>query len=207
MREDKAFLYRFLSLAFSYPDERMLAMLETNGENFEVAESNLELNCRTAEIINSIKESRRRLLDLQGEYNALFATSLKAPCRETAYELDKSSQRAAELADIEGFYRAFGLSLDVPLEPDSLVAELEFMSVLLQKQVYLEEANEAEGVAVCNDAYAKFLESHLGRWLDEFVSRLKEATEEEYYRQFGSLLESFVHREQREEGTTKPVSP
>lgn len=197
MGEDKAYLYRFLSLAFSYPDERVWMRLGDGVADLEHAARNLDLGYNLDSFTAILKDGQRRILDLQGEYNRLFATSLHAPSWETAYELDKTSRRVAELADIEGFYRAFGLQLCAPLEPDSLVAELEFMAVLLQKQAYLSQTNDEQGVATCRDAYGKFFSDHLGRWIDAFLARLMEATEEDYYRRLGSLLECFISLERQ----------
>ena len=124
-----------------------------------------------------------------------------------AYELDKTARRVAELSDIEGFYRAFGLNLTAPIEADSLVAELEFLSVLLQKQMYARREGNGEGVEICQDAYRKFLTDHLGRWYEIFVRRLDEASEEEYYHRVGALLKAFLEKETQDlDGQNRKLS-
>jgi TorA maturation chaperone TorD len=195
MEAYRSFLYRFLSVAFSYPEEESLKRLEESLENLEEALQGLEISYETASLKADLRQARARLLDLQGEHNALFATTLKVPSSETAYELDKTARKAVELADVEGFYRAFGLNLAAPIEPDSLVAELEFLSVLLQKQLYALNGGDQEGVEVCREAVRKFLNDHLGRWYDIFVSRLDEMAEEAYYRRLGALLKAYLDRE------------
>lgn len=198
METYKSFLYQFLSLAFSYPEEEVLKKLEESLGDLEQGLQELQINYDAASLRPALREARARLLDLQGEYNTLFATSVKAPAWETAYELDKTGKRAAELADIEGFYRAFGLNLTAPIEPDSLVAELEFLSVLLQKQLYARNEGNQEGEEICEDAYRKFLTDHLCRWCEVFLQRLEETTEEEYYRRIGALLRVFLDKETQE---------
>lgn len=195
MHPYRVFLYQFLSLAFSYPEEGILKKLEESLNDLEQALQDLQISYDAASLGPVLKEARGRLLDLQGEHNALFATSVKAPVWETAYELDKTARRAVELADIEGFYRAFGLNLTAPTEPDSLVAELELLAVLLQKQLYALHEGSQEGVEICQDAHWKFLSDHLGRWYEVFVRRLHEASEDPYYRRIGGLLKVFVDKE------------
>lgn len=195
MEANRSFLYQFLSLAFHYPEEEVLEKLEESLGDLDQALQGLQISYDVASLKSVLRDARERLLDLQGEYNALFATSVKTPAWETAYELDKTARRAVELADIEGFYRAFGLNLTAPIEPDSLVAELAFLSALLEKQLYALNEGDGEGVEICQDAQRKFLTDHLGRWCDVFVRRLEEATEDRYYRGMGSLLDAFVKRE------------
>ncbi|MFQ5883153.1 MAG: molecular chaperone [Candidatus Methylomirabilales bacterium] len=195
MEAYRAFLSQFLSLAFSYPEEKVFQTLEDSLGDLERSLQALQLSYDTASLSPALKEARKRLLDLQGEYNALFATTVKVPAWETAYELDKTARRAAELSDIEGFYRAFGLSLSAPVEPDSLVAELEFLSLLLQKQLYTLNEGDGEGAEICEEAYRKFLTDHLGRWYAVFIRRLEEISEEEYYRRIGALLKAFLEKE------------
>lgn len=195
MEAYRAFLYRFLSVAFSYPEGEVLEMLEGGLEDLDRSLQALQIGYDVESLKPVLCDARRRPLDLQGEYNALFATSVKAPSWETAYELDKTGRKAAELADIEGFYRAFGLKLSAPLEPDSLGAELEFLSVLLQKKLYARKEGGQEAVEICEDACRKFLTDHLGRWYEVFVRRLEDAAEEEYYRRIGALLKAFLDKE------------
>lgn len=195
MEANRAFVHEYLSLAFSYPDEKILEALENGLENLDRSLQALQISYDVAPLKPILKKARKRILDLQGEFNALFATAVKAPASETAYELDKTARRVAELSDIEGFYRAFGLNLTAPIEADSLVAELEFLSVLLQKQMYATHEGNGEGAEICQDAYRKFLTDHLGRWYEVFVRRLDEASEEEYYRRISALLTAFLEKE------------
>ncbi|MFQ5960268.1 MAG: molecular chaperone [Candidatus Methylomirabilales bacterium] len=195
MEAYRSFLYQFLSSAFSYPEEETLEKLEASLGDLKRALQGLQIRYDAASLRPVLRQARERLLDLQGEHNSLFATSVKAPAWETAYELDKTARRAVELADIEGFYRAFGLNLTAPIEPDSLIAELEFLAVLLQKQLYALDVGNQEGVDICAEAHRKFLTDHLGRWCEVFVHRLAEASDDPYYRRIGGLLKVFVDKE------------
>jgi nitrate reductase assembly molybdenum cofactor insertion protein NarJ len=158
----RLYLYTFLSLAFSYPTSELLEELEGGLPDLSLSLKALGIEFDVGTIEGAIKISQERLLDLQGEFNALFSTSLKAPANETAYELEKAGRKASELADIEGFYRAFGVEVKPPYEPDSLVAELEFMALLLRKKLYAQENGDREALEVINNALYSFFRDHLG---------------------------------------------
>ncbi len=188
----KAYIYKFLSLAFFYPSLELLEELGEALENLSLSLKELSINFDVKALEDLIKSSKERVLELQGEWNALFSTSLKAPANETAYELDKAGRKASELADIEGFYKAFGIEVKPPVEPDSIVAELEFMSYLLMKKLHLQKAGLKEGVEVVEKAYRSFFKDHIGRWYRIFTDLIKEHTEEEYYKVVASLLRVFL---------------
>ncbi|MFN3814296.1 MAG: molecular chaperone, partial [Aquificaceae bacterium] len=191
----KAYIYRFLSMAFSYPS---LELFEDLGEalgdlSLSLKELSIDFDVKALEGL--IKGSNERILELQGEWNTLFSTTLKAPANETAYELDKAARKAWELADIEGFYKAFGVEVKPPVEVDSIVAELEFMGYLLMKKLHLQKTGLKEGLEVVEKAYRSFFKDHIGRWYRIFTDLIKEHAEEEYYKSIGSLLRTFLDAE------------
>ena len=188
---EKAFLYRFLALAFSYPSEKSLWELSEALPDLEKSLKTVGVDFPVSKLRDVLSSYLDKVEALQGEFTTLFETQLKAPARETSYELDKMGRRVIEMADIEGFYKAFGLEVKPPQEPDNLVAELEFLSFLSQKLAFL----EGEGKEIVQDAYTKFLRDHLGRWYKVFADTLISTTEEEYYRTMAELLLSFLDKE------------
>lgn len=72
-------------------------------------------------------------------------------------------QRVNYLADISGFYRAFGLETDKE-RPDFLSIELEFMHFLIFKYMYALSSKicgQKEKAAICLDAQKKFFNTYL----------------------------------------------
>jgi len=97
--------------------------------------------------------------------------------------------KAQLLADIMGFYRAFGVE---PRDdrPDHLAAELEFMHYLALKEQHALDAGRSEDAAVCRDAQEKFLRDHLLTWADSLAEALRprlDATAPFYARLLGLL--------------------
>ncbi|MFN3471917.1 MAG: molecular chaperone [Aquificaceae bacterium] len=193
----RAYVYSFLSVAFSYPSEEILEELRGGLDDLSLSLKELGLEFDTNTLRRVIEEGKGRILDLKGEWTSLFSTSLKAPANETAYEMDKAARKAWELADIEGFYRAFGLEVKPPTEPDSLVAELEFMAYLIKKEMYAQERGMEEEAKITKEAYTTFFRDHIGRWYRIFTELVIENTEEEYYKLMANLLRLFLDGERK----------
>ncbi|MFQ5873874.1 MAG: molecular chaperone, partial [Dehalococcoidia bacterium] len=102
--------------------------------------------------------------------------------------------RTFELADIAGFYRAFGVEVSPGSErADYITTELEFMHLLAVKEsIALQEEGEGEHAEVCRGASRAFLRDHLGRWAPRLGARLVEANADPVYSAAGQLLGSFV---------------
>jgi DMSO reductase family type II enzyme chaperone len=108
--------------------------------------------------------------DLQSEHRRVFGLA-GSLCYETEYGLPHEFRQSQELADLAGFYRAFGFDVGgaVRERPDHLAVELEFMCLLALKEAYAAQNAFVEHTAVSVDAQRKFIEDHLGRWIDLFA--------------------------------------
>lgn len=169
----RAGLYRLLSLAFSYPDGESLAELQELCD--EVKEGplagELELSGPLAALGAALAGAPAEVL--AGEHTRLFSGQVVCSAHETEYEPDPFA-KARQLADISGFYRAFGLQVarSRPGLPDFVGAELEFMAFLVVKEAYAAHRGWRQKQLLCLEAQAKFLEDHAGRWLPLFCRRL-----------------------------------
>lgn len=103
---------------------------------------------------------------------------------ETEYGRGRALAKGNELADIAGFYRAFGLVFEQVEGQsdmvDHLAVELEFYSHLLLKEDYLASAGDAEGADIVRDARRKFLEHHVGRLARAAAERAASKPESTY---------------------------
>lgn len=136
---------------------------------------------------------------LARSYEATFEASggLRCPPNEGAHTAQTPGEaltRTVELADVAGFYRAFGVEVEPGTErPDHVAIELEFMHLLAVKEAVArgEDADD-ERVAVCRDAARSFLRDHLGRWTSRLAERLEESAADPVYAAAGRLLDGVV---------------
>lgn len=124
------------------------------------------------------------------EHTRLFARGLCSPY-ETSYDVKRKAVKTHDLADVAGFYAAFGIKPQGEL-PDHIVSELEFMSLLCLKEVYaLSHGKQAEA-EICVEAQHKFVQEHLGRWLSLFSERVREKARLRIYPVVVDLMQRFV---------------
>jgi TorA maturation chaperone TorD len=129
------------------------------------------------------------------EYGRLFEGASSCPPNETAYV---RRDKGAILADICGFYRAFGFELapSAGEKADHIVAELEFVALLIVMLARSREEGDPEAEAVTRTALGAFLHDHLDEWWELFCERLEEAASIDLYRAVAGfsreVLESLI---------------
>lgn len=131
---------------------------------------------------------------LTEEYSRLFIGGDAIVLHETTYS---STGRSAELADINGFYLAFGFDLREGRHEvaDHLGVELEFHSLLLLKQAYALEQGWPDKFEIARDAAKAFLADHLGRWVDSVRERAAARQAAPVYRILFEAVADAVQRE------------
>ena len=191
-------VYGFLALGFGDPDRVPIALLKREGKR--LADS-LEMLGETKRL--AVARALRPLLaamtqrGFQAAHVACFGHTISKECPpyDTEYGAAHIFQKTQMLADIAGFYRAFGLETapDLHERVDHVSVELEFMRFLCLKEFYaLEQGHSAERLAQCREAQAKFLGEHVGRWAPGFARRLRELAGEGYYARMGELTDAFL---------------
>lgn len=168
---NQAAQFRLMALAFAFPEPDVRRTLEA-------ALAGLESAAAGGNPHRAVSSTRALLThdDAAREYTRLFAGATPVPLRETAYgEGGRYAGREHALADLGGFYRAFGFGLapDAAELGDALGAELEFYGLLLVKEAYAAVHGDAEGGDITSRAAAAFLDSHLGRWPNAMAQRLR----------------------------------
>lgn len=130
---------------------------------------------------------------LEATYRRLFGltaiSQLCPPC-EIEYEPNTDvAYRSQRMADIAGFYQAFGLQVATRAGErlDHIAVEAEFLYVLLAKEAAAREVGNQEGAEVCRDARRKFFQEHVGWWLPAFSKLLSHVAPPGYYRELAGL--------------------
>lgn len=169
-------LYRYLSMLYVYPDSASWQMLhEGSPAGMKGVLSGLGWSASGS---TCLLERLQAMTTEQflGEHVAIFGHTAAGELRP--YEADYGTQHVFQetqcLADVSGFYRAFGLE---PSEtrrerPDHIAVELEFMHVLALKEAYALLREWGENADLCAHAEIGFLRDHLGRWAPSFLKQL-----------------------------------
>ena len=169
-------VYRFLSAAFTYPTEVGYAALQTEfSQEAAGALAVLGWPVDGFEELHTVLRDRPRE-QFESEHVAIFGHTAagEVPPYEARYGAGHLFQETHCMADVAGFYRAFGLEASdtCPERPDHIAVELEFMHVLAVKEAYALDREWMEQAEVCREAQAQFLRDHLGRWAPAFLRRL-----------------------------------
>jgi len=121
---------------------------------------------------------------------------------ETEYGPDNGFHQPQQLADIAGYYLAFGLRpvLATDARADHIACECEFMDFLSRKQAHLLDRGDAgadvsEALEVTGLAERSFLRDHLGRFGRAFAARVAAEDGDGYFGALGRLLLALVDAE------------
>lgn len=188
----RASIYRLLSLGFSWPTEALWEAVEPA----RVGAGLLGPTIAAAVEQTAAALRRRTLAQLQEEHRQRFSLSASpdSPLSECAYSAKHVFQEVQELADIAGFYRAFGVEVSGQ-RPDDLAVELEFCYLMSLKDAYAREQRLPELRRASEDGLRAFLHDHLGRWAENIGRRLEVLAAGTAYESLGRLLREFVASE------------
>jgi TorA maturation chaperone TorD len=211
-------LYRFLGVSLSYPrDAGWGLLLDAASRRLACAAADLlraeadsalgpvgfgELPPEHLAMAPVLAELPATVEDMAAEYDRIFGLvpARECPPYETEYYPGgEAFFRSQQLADIAGYYRAFGLepARAEPERPDHLALELEFLAFLLmKKRLALAAAGRdpdmAERAAVCDEAQRTFFQDHLAWWVPAFATGLRRKAGGGFYAAVSRVLAALI---------------
>jgi TorA maturation chaperone TorD len=202
-------LYRFLSAVAAGPySAAWEKAFGTENQNLALQASRwLALDNKEFDIPHLVEELQASPDALRADYDRVFGLvgSKECPPYETEYyPAQETFGRSQQIADVAGFYRAFGIepSQTSPERPDHLGLELEFMAfLLLKKRLAIStgdlDLERSEQASVCERAHREFLRDHLAWWVPAFAAGLGRRAEDGYPRVLSDVLAAWISAECR----------
>jgi TorA maturation chaperone TorD len=137
------------------------------------------------------------------QYESTFGLLVSSVCPpyETEYIGSKFDfQRSNCLADISGFYHAFGLAIsdEHPERPDHIALEFEFMAHLLELERRAANSNSEyrrDRQQICREAQSHFLKEHLAWWVPAFAKLLCHEAHDGFFNAIGVFLAALIPSE------------
>ncbi len=199
----KSRVFGLLARALRYPDEELFAALQTGRWAADLAEAVRVSGIKPpkpflAELQRVSESLATRLETLQSQHNALYSSGSVCPQQESDYVASHAFQKTDVMADVAGFYHAFGLRVSRAQRelPDFLGSELEFLHAVGWKEARATQEGNQEAAIVCRRAQRKFLAEHLGVWIGAFRAKMEAGPAGPFYVALARLVESFVKTQQ-----------
>jgi DMSO reductase family type II enzyme chaperone len=190
-------IYELLSVGFLYPESGYAANVEQRARRLVSAASVLgrtDVSQALARLADAIPvDSDEWSIE---EYTRIFGYIVSTDCPPYEAEYDQAHvfQKSQAIADLRGFYEAFGVGPNplVKDRPDHISVELEFMHLLTLKEAHaIWHRHGWDKVQLCRKAQESFLANHLGGWAGAFLGRLMARCEGEgLYGALGRALEA-----------------
>lgn len=221
-------LYRCLAAALSNPDSLAwsIAEDESNLVAARLAMDYLREQFEDVSIPLGFGESALDRLDVRplfgewlvdpesavAEYARVFGFAGSRECSpyETEYHPNEEVFfRSQQMADVAGFYRAFGLNVSPERHDrvDHITLELEFAAFLLMKK-RLANRGEFDGAAtVVQEARKSFLKDHLSWWAPSFSIALRRKAGGGFYAAAADVLSALLPLERHRLGVAPPLMP
>jgi DMSO reductase family type II enzyme chaperone len=207
--ESYAALYSALAFSFAYPDrDADFALIVSEmgkavalAEQARVSPDASSLRASLNNLHSAIRQLPSFEINPAEEYTYLFQRQASTSPYESTHSPAGMEQ---SLADIAGFYRAFGVQMspDAHERVDHIGSELEFMAVLCAKESHALRNGMIEQAKICRDARSAFLSDHLGEWALAFAARVQEKARLPLYPALTGMLATLLALEAEDLGVT-----
>ena len=182
----RAVAFRLASAGFAFPDDgwrpRLEAYLESARRSRAVAAAGL---ARLEKALGEIG-----LEELAAAHCRLFGSAPACPLELAFHSSREPFAQARKIADLSGFYKAFGVEPEG--RADSLPTVLEFLAYFEIKRVHAEKKGWTGRVEIARDASFR-LRSDLGlKAVGVFARRLSTAGAPDLYRQLAALCRTLM---------------
>ncbi len=205
--QSRAILYAGISAVFTSPVEKKFQSLR-NGEfrnqikdaaglyDEFLGNDRERVQNHVAAMLDSFHKEQNIL---EYEYINIFGHTLSK--KTSPYELEHLQNqeifyKTQSLADISGFYKAFGLQVGAKERVDFISVEAEFLSYLIVKELLAHQKNlGVEKIDVTRKAQRDFFNDHFAGWTTQFAKNVIAHANISFYHNAGKYLQQFIDNE------------
>ena len=197
-------LYGTISALFSDPESEKFSMIISTSLQgsaldacFQLEEKN---NLRKTHLSSSFQKLMAKLDNsnlaiISNDFVYVFGHTLSKQIAPYALEHLKNKDlffQTQKLADLNGFYKAFGLEVESIERADHISTQTEFLSFLLLKQCLAEKDRLSEEKEICEKAFSDFQRDHFLDWVEMFAKNLTAHIDSDFYLLAGEFLSEFL---------------
>jgi TorA maturation chaperone TorD len=174
--------YKILAECYHSPEEKLLQAI---GDLAAEGKIGLDPIAQAA----SVDDVETLLVD----HTRLFIGPYKlmAPPYGSVY-LEDGILMGNSTVSVEDFYRQEGMEVADQEVPDHITAELEFMYVLIGKEIEAIEAGDLDTANRYRQKQKSFMGMHLGAWIAEFTNMILVEAYTEFYKTLGRITKQFI---------------
>jgi len=215
--EARSTLYGAVSALFSDPKCEKFAMFMTPVIQGCVLDACFQLEEQDNRKKSTLSRSFQKLMTkldeskiekIMNEFVDVFGHTLSKQIAPYALEHLKNSDvffRTQKLADLNGFYKAFGMEVESIERADHISTQTEFLSFLLLKELLAVQNDLHDEKEVCEKAFADFNNDHFLDWVEMFAENLATHVEDGFYPVAGRFLQEFLIKEKSQLDTPKAL--
>lgn len=195
----RARVYALLALGFERPGDDLADALAADAFTDDLVDAASELDGDVERAARAVAGSVDDVDALRGEWASLFGVEegVSVSPYELTYLPGPLVTNVRQLADVTGFYSAFGL--DVAPEKndrgDHICFEAEFLHHLALREARLRAEGDDEGVTIVVSARREFVEDHFGRWFWRIADEVSHADDHGFYAALADLLAALLEDE------------
>lgn len=183
-------IYAHLSLGFAHPSEALMELVGNSCELPEGALGDALRRMRETALAAGLDELRR-------SYMRVFDQRVQPSPVEAEFRTDHFQQRTHMLADLMGFYKAFG-SIPRNERADHIACEVDFLNLLSFKEAAAIENNMPEQAEISAGARRTFLSEHLFCWYADVIDIIRtraQTPQDDFYPALADVLDETMREE------------
>ena len=188
--------YKNLAECYYLPDGDLIIKLKGLERQLSVLGSGA-LNY--AALMRGELQGPKELEKLKIDFARLFVGpySLPAPPYGSVYLEGERKIMGDSTLDVQNRYRKAGVELSDNFRdvPDHIAAELEFMYLLVFKEIQALENSDVDTTIDYFEKQRSFLSEHLGAWAFEFADSIEKEAETEFYKNLARVTKAFVRQD------------